>query len=100
VRSVFADTFYWIALLNPEDPDHDRVTALISAGTPALVTTEEVLSEFLTYFSGRGSSFAARPRRSLMLWTTTQMFGCCHKHPKAFLSAFGFTRGDRTKNTA
>jgi hypothetical protein len=27
VRAVFADTFYWIALLNPDDPDHDLVTA-------------------------------------------------------------------------
>lgn len=58
MRSVFADTFYWIALLNPEDPDHDRVTAFdLSLERPALVTTEEVLTEFLTYFSGRGTLF-------------------------------------------
>jgi predicted nucleic acid-binding protein len=56
VQSVFADTFYWIALLNPDDPDHDRVTAFdLAFQRPPLVTTEEVLTEFLTYFSGRGS---------------------------------------------
>jgi uncharacterized protein len=56
VRPVFADTFYWIALLNPDDPDHDRVTAFdLSLQRPPLVTTEEVLTEFLTYFSGQGS---------------------------------------------
>lgn len=56
--SVFADTFYWIALLNPDDPDHNRVTAFdLSLERPPLVTTEEVLTEFLTYFSGRGSLF-------------------------------------------
>ena len=55
MRPVFADTFYWIALLNPNDPDHDRVTAFdLSLQRPPLVTTEDVLTEFLTYFSGRG----------------------------------------------
>ena len=56
--TVFADTFYWIALLNPDDPDHDRVTAFdLSPARPSLVTTQEVLTEFLTYFSGRGTLF-------------------------------------------
>ena len=58
MRPVFADTFYWIALLNPEDPDHARVTAFdLSDARPPLITTEEVLTEFLTYFCGRGALF-------------------------------------------
>jgi uncharacterized protein len=58
VQPVFADTFYWIALLNADDPDHDAVTAFdLSLERPPLVTTEEVLTEFLTYFSGRGTLF-------------------------------------------
>jgi predicted nucleic acid-binding protein len=58
VNPIFADTFYWIALLNRDDPDHDRVTAFdLSLHRPPLVTTLEVLTEFLTYFSGRGSLF-------------------------------------------
>jgi predicted nucleic acid-binding protein len=58
VQPVFVDTFYWIALLNPDDPDHDRVTAFdLAAERPPLVTTEEVLTEFLTYFSCRGTLF-------------------------------------------
>lgn len=58
MRSVFADTFYGIALLNPDDPDHERVTAFdLSLQRPPLVTTEEVLTEFLTCFSGRGPIF-------------------------------------------
>jgi len=58
VQAVLADTFYWIALLNPDDPDHDRVTAFdLSDARPSLVTTEEILTEFLTYFSGRGALF-------------------------------------------
>ncbi len=58
MQPVFVDTFYWIALLNPDDPDHDRVTAFdLAPERPPLVTTEEVLTEFLTYFSARGTLF-------------------------------------------
>jgi predicted nucleic acid-binding protein len=58
VQPVFVDTFYWIALLNPEDPDHDRVAAFdLAPERPPLVTTEEVLTEFLTHFSSRGMLF-------------------------------------------
>lgn len=61
MQPVFADTFYWIALLNAEDPDHDRVTAFdLSLERPPLVTTQEVLTEFLTYFSGRGTLFRSK----------------------------------------
>jgi hypothetical protein len=49
MRPVFADTFYWIALLNTEDPDHERVTAYdLSLERPPLVTTEEVLIDGAT----------------------------------------------------
>jgi predicted nucleic acid-binding protein len=51
----FADTFYWIALANPADAWHARVSAWRQAHPAApLVTTEEVLSEVLTWFAGTG----------------------------------------------
>jgi len=50
VRRVFADTLYWLALFVPGD-----AWAEAAAGAPLadaiLVTTEEVLSEFLTAVS-------------------------------------------------
>lgn len=51
----FADTFWWIALGNPKDAWHGRVIAweAIHRNTH-LVTTEEILSEFLTWFAGCG----------------------------------------------
>jgi len=52
---IFADSFYWIALANPADTSHRR--ALEFSQTIAdslLVTTDEVLSEFLNYFSAAG----------------------------------------------
>jgi len=47
----FGDTFYWIALTDSRDSAHRR--ALELAAEPAsslLVTTDEVLVEFLTFF--------------------------------------------------
>ena len=54
-RTLFADTFYWVALLNPRDASHIRVTAFDrSLGTARLVTTDEVLTEVLNWFSRYG----------------------------------------------
>lgn len=58
MRTVFADTCYWIALLNPNDQTHDKAVR-VSEGLTAyrIVTTEEVLTELLNYFGGRGPHF-------------------------------------------
>jgi len=51
-RMLFADTFYRVALLNPGDAFHARVTAFGSGlGTARLVTTDEVLTEVLNWFA-------------------------------------------------
>ncbi len=52
---VFADTLYWIAITNPRDPWHQEAKrARALTADPQLVTTEEVLSEFLTGLSAGG----------------------------------------------
>lgn len=54
-RLLFADTFYYVALLNPRDASHARVLAFCRAlGTTRLVTTDEVLTEVLNRFAGSG----------------------------------------------
>jgi predicted nucleic acid-binding protein len=54
--AYFADSFYWIALVHRQDLWHGRVVAWADAHPGArLVTTEEVLTEVLNWFSGRGS---------------------------------------------
>ncbi len=54
-RVLFADAFYWVALLNPGDAFHARVVAFSRAlGTARLVTTDEVLTEVLNWFAGSG----------------------------------------------
>jgi len=52
VQAVFADTFYWIALTNTDDLVHQQALSLSrTLGLARLITTEEVLDEYLAYFS-------------------------------------------------
>jgi predicted nucleic acid-binding protein len=45
MNTVFADTFYFLALLNPADKAHGKVVAFTSGNTVRMVTTEWVLTE-------------------------------------------------------
>ena len=45
---VFADTFYWIALTDSTGSFHVRASQV----TDEIVTTDEVLTEYLTFFCG------------------------------------------------
>ena len=55
MRVVFADAFYWIVMTVPHDPWVEIATRVgAELGTPHLVTTDEVLAEFLSYLSSRG----------------------------------------------
>jgi predicted nucleic acid-binding protein len=55
VKAVFADTFYWIALTHPDDAARGKAMEFdVSTQRPSIVTTEEVLIEFLTFFGGKG----------------------------------------------
>jgi predicted nucleic acid-binding protein len=50
VTAVFADTFYWIALINPRDSRHDAVLEYSrSLGSRLVLTTDEVLTELLAF---------------------------------------------------
>ena len=52
LRAVFADTFYWIAIFNPNDSFYGKATTLSqSLQNTLIITTDEVLTEFLTYFA-------------------------------------------------
>lgn len=57
-RVLFADTVYWIALLNPRDPFHSTVMSYSRTLWGArVVTTDEVFTEVLNYWSGAGPSW-------------------------------------------
>jgi len=53
---VFADTFYWIALLNPRDDWHQIVlTYTYQHPNQTIITTDGIIEEVLNYASSRGS---------------------------------------------
>jgi predicted nucleic acid-binding protein len=55
MNRVFADTGYWIALLNPRDELHQKAYATSREySSNEIVTTELVLTEFLNSFSDYG----------------------------------------------
>ena len=55
MRRVFADTYYWIALLNDRDQGHAAAQTISQTlGQATIVTTQKVLSEVLTYFCEHG----------------------------------------------
>ncbi len=75
MRFVFADTGYWVALLNPQDDLHPKATHLSKSLQPVhIVTSEVVLTEVLNDFSKRGEFFrnlAIRLIESLRLHANT-----------------------------
>ena len=58
LRRIFADTLYWIAIFLPNDPWSETAKS-VDLEDARVVTTEEVLSEFLTGVAG----FGERTRR-------------------------------------
>lgn len=61
MKQLFADTFYWIASINPGDDWHNRartITAMLDQ--VQIVTTDEVLTEVLTFFAARGIQMRRR----------------------------------------
>ena len=56
MKKVFADTGYWIAVVNPHDDLHNKALQVSrSLGPHLIVTSEMVLSEMAAYFSDKGS---------------------------------------------
>jgi predicted nucleic acid-binding protein len=69
VRVVFADTFYWVALTNPDDSRYQDAIAFDNILADAtILTTDEILTEFMTFFSADPwqRSRAAATVRSLL----------------------------------
>ena len=57
MQQIFADTFYWIALINPRDDWHERVVAFTKTlDRVQIVTTDEILTEILNFLSCYGRS--------------------------------------------
>jgi uncharacterized protein len=66
MSQVFADTGYWIALLNPGDELHKRAREVSATlGLDQIVTSEWVLTELLNSFAERGTQLRAVVSRTV-----------------------------------
>lgn len=73
MKRVFADTGYWVALLNPRDELHQKARELSKKIVPLYIfTSEMVLAEVLNDFSKRGEFF----RRAAI-----ELIESLHSHP-------------------
>lgn len=70
MKMVFADTLYWVAIVRPNDQwGESSKKATASLGNVLLLTTDEVLTEFLTALSKGGENLrrqAARMVRAIL----------------------------------
>ncbi|WP_263975275.1 type II toxin-antitoxin system VapC family toxin [Leptolyngbya sp. 7M] len=58
MKTIFADTGYWIALLDPQDTLHSTAVSLsITLAQEQFCTTEMVFTEVLNHFAKRGNFF-------------------------------------------
>ncbi len=61
MKAVFADAFYFVALLNRSDQHHTRVTAVARQLRENLITTEWVLMELADALAGPSSRRLVAP---------------------------------------
>jgi uncharacterized protein len=58
MKTAFVDTLYWIAVIKPGDPWKEAASqARTALGKARLVTTDEVLTEFLNHLAGYGENY-------------------------------------------
>jgi uncharacterized protein len=90
MRTVFADTCYWIALLNPRDQTHDEAVQ-VSQGLIArrMFTTEEVITELLNYFGARGPSLRSAAAKLVERMQADRSIDILAQTHAGFLAGFG-----------
>lgn len=68
MNRVFADTSYWVALLNPRDELHEKAVAAAAEFSDAqFFTSQMVLAEFLNGFSERGPQLRSAASKAVQI---------------------------------
>lgn len=98
MKTVFADTNYWVAIINPLDQLHDRAVEVEKSIRPvAMVTTEPVFVEVLNYFCSFGPAVrdsACRVVRRLMMAPGVELV---QSVPEMFLRGLALYEARRDK---
>ncbi len=99
MRAVFADSSYWIALLNPRDGLHRKAKFLAeSLGRTWIVTSEMVFTELLNDYSRRGGALRTVAVRLIQLLRQNPNVSIIPQSSLQFQDALSFyaDRGDKT----
>jgi predicted nucleic acid-binding protein len=93
MSTLFADTFYWIALTNIRDLAHERVKTFTRTAKPnAIWTTEDVLTEYLNYFAGWGPRFRRKAALNIENILDNRTVQIVAQTPDSFRSGFDLYR--------
>jgi len=83
MRKIFADSFYWIALINPKDQWRPNVLDVSrNLIDVAIVTTDEILTETLNYFAESGKFLrqtAVKNVQAILLDQNVEIISCSHE---------------------
>ncbi len=87
MKAVFADTFYWAALTKIHDPAHARALEISRSAAPdRIVTTDEVLAEYLTFFAGAGPNLRDSASRNVVALIADPAVSVVPQTRESFLS--------------
>jgi uncharacterized protein len=93
MTALFADTFYWIALADSTDSAHQRaLTFTAERATSLIVTTDEVLTEYLTFFSTAPESFRRRAAQGVDGLLTSAVVRVIPQSRESFLAGLQLYR--------
>jgi len=83
MKKIFADSFYWIALINPKDQWRKRALKVSESFVDvSIITTDEVLIETLNYFAESGKFMrqnAVKDVRAILLNQNVEIISCSHE---------------------
>jgi predicted nucleic acid-binding protein len=101
MRTIFVDTFYWIAYINPHDQWHLKAREVKSTlGTVRLITTEAVFIELLNYFCSYGSAMRQTVARIVREILEDPEVETLPQTRESFLAAWRFTKHGSIRGTA
>jgi len=93
MKKVYADSAYWIALINPKDQWRRRALEVSrELGAFSIITTDEILTETLNYFAESGEYFrgiVSREIEKILLNQNVEIIEATHEN---FLDGFELYR--------
>ena len=98
MKQVFADTLYWVASITPGDPWHAPTLRTVAALGPAhVITTEEVLVEFLSAYAGRGEYLRQKAMQTVRAILTNAQVTVTPQTHQSFMTGLDFyaSRADK-----